>query len=89
IDGIDELFFKMDFGHLNENEIAQAMSPMSWEDRPLPKGFGNCLRRYLHQTRDGIFYGAARNYESPQFQMTLANPGYLFYALNFMLRFME
>lgn len=89
IDGIEELFFKMDFGHLNEDEVTKVMIAGSWERRPLPKGFGDCLRGYLHQTRDGIFYGAARNYESPQFQATLGNPGYLFYALNFMFRFLE
>lgn len=85
IDGIDELFFKMDYCHLDETGIKKLLNRNFFE-QPLPRGFGNCLRARLHQTNNGIFYGAVWDYKSIQYRATLGNYHYTFFALNFMPR---
>jgi len=81
IDGIEELFFKMDYGHLNENSRKKLLSD-SYADQPNHNGFGNCLRN-LHQNDTAIFYGIVRNKRSIEYKTTLGNYNYLFYADNF------
>src|SRR3989339_534970 len=81
IDGIENLFFKFDYSHLDEEGRKKLLSIDFWE-QPLPKGFGNHLRN-LHQFREGIFYGLVKNTESLEFKSTLGNYNYLFYNGNF------
>ena len=83
IEGIEELFFKMDYGHLNE-EGRKKLLTSSFMEQPLSKGFGDCLRGSLHQTKNGIFYGTVRNSQGIPFEATFGNYHYLFYSENFM-----
>lgn len=83
IDGIEELFFKMDYGHLDEEDRKKLLTG-GFMEQPLPKGFGNCLRGHIHHAKTGIFYGTVRNTEGIQFGATLGNYPYLFYSENFM-----
>ncbi|MCK5300188.1 MAG: hypothetical protein KAJ54_03475 [Candidatus Aenigmarchaeota archaeon] len=82
IDGIDELLFKMDYSHLDQEGRKKVLSDRYME-QPSPKGFGDCLRAYLHQTGKGIFYGSVGNVDSIENKATLGNPHYLFYGRNF------
>lgn len=84
IDGIEELFFKLDYGHLDEESRKNVLSGDFMDQHFLPRGFGDCLRSHLHQTGTGIFYGTVRNSGGIQFQATLGNYYYLFYDENFM-----
>lgn len=80
IDGVEELFFKMDYSHLDEEDRKIVTGDFK---RLHPRGFGNCLRGYLHQTGKGIFYGTVRDTEGIQFKATLGNYHYAFYNGNF------
>jgi|GEM_PF-6141684 len=82
IDGIEELFFKMDYGHLNKKDLKRVLNG-KYMNRPLSRGFGNCLRGHLHQAGTGIFYGRVRDDKGMQYQTTLGNYDYLFYRGNF------
>lgn len=82
IDGIEDLFFNMDFGHLDKKE-AKKIFGLNFLDQPTPKGFGNNLRAHLHQSGLGIFYGSVLNPKSMQCNATLNNYHYLFYSENF------
>ncbi len=87
IDGIEELLFKFDYDHLDEDGIKRLFS-RDFMEKPLSKGFGDCLRRYLHQERDkAVFYGRVRNTQSLEFHATLGNHHYLFYCGNFAFLF--
>ncbi len=79
IDGVEELFFNMDYWHLSLEEINKVITSHLIE-QPLPKGFGDCLRAHLHHTQRAIFYGTVRNEEGIQFKTTLGNYDYLFYG---------
>ena len=81
IDGIEDLFFKFDYSHLDEEGRKKLLS-INFLEQPLPKGFGNHLRN-LHQSGKGIFYGLVKNTESLEFKSTLGNYNYLFYNENF------
>jgi hypothetical protein len=70
IDGIEQLFFNMDYDINNTND---------WD-----KGFGNNLRGELHQENSAVFYGTVRNANGIEFAKTLGRYDYLFYAENFM-----
>lgn len=76
IDGIEELFFNMDYGHFNKKELEQIFT--QWD-----KGFGTALRSGLHQTLDGVFYGSVRKTDGIEYAETLGRYHYLFYAGNF------
>lgn len=76
IDGIEELFFNMDYGHIDKEEIEQILN--SWD-----KGFGTALRSNLHQTHNGVVYGRVRNLDGIEYGATLGSYHYLFYAGNF------
>ncbi|MGV8087059.1 MAG: hypothetical protein ACP5N1_05510 [Candidatus Woesearchaeota archaeon] len=82
IDGIEELFFKMDYGHLNEKERGKLFN-VNFMDRPMNNGFGDSLR-ILHQLGSASFCGVVRDTESIEFKATLGNYHYLFYSGNFM-----
>lgn len=82
IDGIEKLFFNMDYRNLDKQKLRMVMTKASY-DQPLPRGFGDCLRGYLHQTGKGIFFGSVRDTESIEFKTTMLNMGYLFYCGNF------
>ncbi len=84
IDGIEELFFKIDYGHLEEESRKNVLTGDFMDQQLLPRGFGDCLRGYLHQTGNGIFYGTVRDSRGIKFQATLGNHYYLFYNENFM-----
>ncbi len=83
IDGIEELFFKLDYGHLDEAGLKDVLAGRFMK-RPLSKGFGDCLRGFLHQTGKGIFYGTVRDTAGTPFATTIGNYDYLFYGENFM-----
>lgn len=83
IDGLEELFFKMDYGNLDEKDM-QTVLTKSRSQAPLPNGFGNALRSCLHQRNKGIFYGTVHDTKSREFKATLGNYHYLFYSENFM-----
>ncbi len=80
MDGIEELFFKMDF-NLNKKDTTQLLSGRYMQG-PSSNGFGNSLRN-LHQLGTGIFYGIVRNKDSLAFKATLGNYHYLFNGENF------
>ncbi len=82
IDGIEELFFNMDFGHLDEKEIEKIFS-IDFLEQPVAAGFGNNLRAHLHQSGLGIFYGSVLDPAGRKYNATLNNYHYLFYAHNF------
>jgi hypothetical protein len=81
IDGIDELFFKMDYAHLDEAGLEKLFTG-NYLERPHHKGFGNCLRD-LHQYGTAIFYGIVKDKDSVAYRATLGDSRYLFYAENF------
>ena len=81
VDGMEELLFRMDYAHLDAPE--QKAFSKGVMEQPSPKGFGNCLRANLHQTKRGVFCGTVKNPDSLQYQATLGNYNYLFYAENF------
>ncbi len=84
IKGIEELFFTMDYGHLDEEGRKKLMNYFTpFTELPLPKGFGDCLRGYLHQTGNGICYGSVMNTKRMEVAATLLNYQYLFYGENF------
>ena len=82
INGIEDLFFKMDYSHLTKEDQRKVLSEDLME-QPLPNGFGDCLRAHLHQAKRAIFYGTVRNTEEIEFMTTLGNYNYLFYNGNF------
>jgi hypothetical protein len=67
IEGIEELFFKLDF----------PSGPSK-----LDRGFGNCLRS-LWSARKANFCGTIKSKDSPAFLSTMENYDYLFYRRNF------
>ncbi len=83
IDGIEKLFFKMDFDHLDE-ENKTKLSARDFMERPLPNNFGNYLRAALHQRSEAVFYGTIHDTKGIEYGLTLGNYHYLFYADNFM-----
>lgn len=88
IDGIEELFFNMDYDHLDEKGRHQLLTG-GFMDQPLSRGFGNALRSCLHQTGQGIIYGTVRNTDGIKCAATLENYHYLFYKENFMHLFIR
>ena len=82
IDGIEKLLFKIDYGNLAAQSVKKLLTANFFE-QPLPNGFGNCLRGYLHQTSKGVFYCAVHDYNSTEYNATLGNYSYLFYSENF------
>ena len=80
IDGIEKLFFKIDFGNLDK---LQLINLFSLGNQPLPNGFGDCLRGELHQTNSAIFYGIVSDSSGIEYLATLGNYEYLFYQDNF------
>lgn len=75
IEGIEELFFKMDFPQADWATISRTAS--------FGRNFGNSLRANLHQTDLGTFFGTVRDMEGVACQATLNNYHYMFYADNF------
>ena len=88
IDGIEELLFKIDYGHLTWADKLKLLDKNPYE-RPLSKGFGKCLRGHLHQTTKGIFYGTVKTEEGIQYMATLGNVHYQFYAGNFAISILK
>ncbi len=87
IDGIEELFFKMDYSHLDE-EGRKKLLTGDLMKVPGDKGFGNCLREYLNQNlaAKGLFCGSVKNTGGIEYRATLGNYHYLFYCGNFMMK---
>lgn len=82
IEGIEELFFKFDYAHLDEEGIKRVLGYTL--EAPIERGFGSCLRAYLHQEPKGIFYGTVRDEESIAYQTMLGNGHYMFFNGNFL-----
>lgn len=82
IKGMENLLFKIDYGHLSQKDIKKILTK-SYMDRPVSRGFGNHLRGNLHQAQKGIFIGTVENADGIEFKTTLGNYHYLFYADNF------
>jgi hypothetical protein len=82
IDRIEELFFNLDYGPLDDR-VKQKLLNSDFLEQPISQGFGNALRAHLHQEQRGLFFGIVRNTESFEFLATLGNYHYLFYEENF------
>jgi hypothetical protein len=82
IDGFEQLLFEMDYGHLDKKRIETMLIDDS-ASQILPKGFGDRLRKELHQTGTGIFYATVGNANSVEFASTLGTYNYLFNADQF------
>ena len=84
IDGIENLFFKMDYGHIDKEKQKKIPSSSIFDNSFRSKGFGDALRGRLHQEKKAVFYGIVRNPHSLSYECTLGDYHYLFYSDNFM-----
>mgnify|MGYP001568132253 CR=1 FL=1 len=82
IEGIEELFFKMDYGHLDDDKLKNFFR-RGYLEQPGHRMFGNCLRGSLPQTGNAIFFGSVRNNKGIEYATTLGNYHYMFYSGNF------
>lgn len=82
INGIEELFFNMDYGHLDRKELERRINTFD-ESLPFCQKFSSSLREQLHQTGKGVFYGIIKSTDSLDYRCTMAEYHYLFYADNF------
>lgn len=80
IDGIDKLFFNMDYSHLSEAKIKKLSKTHSYRPGQL---FGNNLRSKFLQVEKGIIYGTVKNPKGIEYLTTLGTPGYACYNGNF------
>lgn len=84
IDGIEDLLFRIDYGHINKEEQKKIPSSAIFDGSFRSKGFGDALRGRLHQEKRAVFYGIVRNPDSLPYECTLGDYHYLFYSENFM-----
>ncbi|MFA6089206.1 MAG: hypothetical protein WC755_05050, partial [Candidatus Woesearchaeota archaeon] len=82
IEGIENLFFNMDY-YLTELDRIN-FNPNDETLKTKYGNFGNTLRKGLFTPHNGIIYGSVKDKNSKEYNYTLGNYDYLFYVDNFM-----